>query len=238
MFKIKRLLKGMLRANPYLAPIINKSRIFNSYMTIVEIGMIVFQIAIAGRTNQSGMVFHFIVQSVIAIIAQNYVHVNFRLPYFEQAIKYIIIAQAYMCILFSVTLNRFIALNTACSMINNYYSKLEGEAATPKAFTECTFTRIVYLVWFILIIAVSVMRFFGFMLMMRTRKFLRRKLAEKEKRKLLRFEKKKKEKRNKKRNLQNTIQEKQNIYMTIQQRLMKNLRRLNDLDPDSDHEAS
>ena len=135
MFKIKRLLKGMLRANPYLAPIINKSRVFNSYMSLVEIGQIVFQLAIAGRTNQSGMVFHFIVQAFVAIIAQNYVHINFRLAYFEQALKYLIIAQAYLCILFSVVLTRFLALNAACNMIINYYDKLGEGKNSPIAAT-------------------------------------------------------------------------------------------------------
>lgn len=61
MLRVKRLLKGMLRANPNLAPIINRSRIFNSYMSLMEIGAIVFMVAIAGRTNQSGLVLHFII---------------------------------------------------------------------------------------------------------------------------------------------------------------------------------
>ena len=100
MFRVKRLLKGMLRANPHLTPVINKSRIFNSYMSLVELGMIIFQIAIAGRTNQSGLVFHFVLQSVMAMGAQLYVHVDFRLPYFNQAIKYLVIAQIYMTFLF------------------------------------------------------------------------------------------------------------------------------------------
>mmetsp|Transcript_31999 Transcript_31999/g.42404 ORF Transcript_31999/g.42404 Transcript_31999/m.42404 type:complete len:105 (-) Transcript_31999:434-748(-) len=99
MFKIKRLLKGMLRQNPYLVPVLNRSRVYNSYMCMMEMGMIVFQISIAARTNQSSLVFHFIMQSFMAIFAQLYVHVNFRLPYFNAAIKYLIIAQAYMMLL-------------------------------------------------------------------------------------------------------------------------------------------
>ena len=60
MYRVKRLIKGMLRPNPNLAPIINKSRIFNSYMSLVEIGQIIFQLAIGGRTNQNGISLQFI----------------------------------------------------------------------------------------------------------------------------------------------------------------------------------
>ena len=82
----------MLRPNPNLAPIINTSRIFNSYMSLVEIGQIIFQLAIAGRTNQQGVSFYFILQAFIAIGAQLYVHVSFKLPYFNESIKYLVIA--------------------------------------------------------------------------------------------------------------------------------------------------
>ena len=104
MLRVKRLLKGMLRPNPNLAPIINRSRIFNSYMSLMEIGMIIFMIAIAGRTNQSGLVLHFIIQSLIAIFAQTYVHFNHRLSYFNQSIKFLLVAKTYIMILTYQTL--------------------------------------------------------------------------------------------------------------------------------------
>ena len=61
MFKIKRLLKGLLKSNPYLTPVINRSRVYNAYMSVADIGMIVFQLSITGRTNQSNLVLHYII---------------------------------------------------------------------------------------------------------------------------------------------------------------------------------
>ena len=69
MFKVKRLVGQMLQANPYLVNAMNRARIYNSYMCFMEIGLIIFQISIAARTNQSSLVFHFIVQSILAIFA-------------------------------------------------------------------------------------------------------------------------------------------------------------------------
>ena len=150
---------------------------------------------------------------MIALFAQLYVHVNYRLPYFNTAIKYLIIAQAYMTLLFYSTLHTFIALNNTCTLIYNYYAKLEEGKREPRADGVCTFTRIVYGTWFALIFASTVIRSFGLMLMLRARKFLKRKLLEKAKRKVYRREKKKKQKRQLKRNLQNLIEEKRNIMM-------------------------
>ena len=194
MYKVKRLIKGMFKPNPYLAPIINQSRIFNSYLTIAEIVQVIFQLAIAGRTNQNGVNIQFMIQACIAIGSCLYVHVNCRLPYFKTSIKLLIGAQAYMILLVYAIIVRFIALNNTCIKIFTYYDKLEP-ATEAKASGPCTFTRIVYFVWFAICVGITVFRLIGFQFMFRAEKFLTRKLREKQKRKIYRMIRRKKEKR-------------------------------------------
>lgn len=109
------------------------------------------------------------------------------------------------------TILKFIAMNNTCTMIYTYYEKLPEGQTVPKASGQCTFTRIIYASWFTVCLAITMMRLFGLTLMMRTRKFLSKKLEEKEKRKIYRREKKKKEKRNRKRHITNLIEEKKNV---------------------------
>ena len=117
-------------------------------------------------------------------------------------------------------------------MIFTYYARLPEGENVALANAQCTFTRVVYVVWLSVCFIVSCFRIMGFSLMYRARKFLISKLREKERRKIYRREKKKKEKRKYKRALQNMIAEKQGIQMALQQRIMKNLRRINDMEPD------
>ena len=60
MQKIKKIVKGLLSYNENIAPVMNKSRVFNAYMGAYELACCVFYVMVAGRTNQSGLVFRFI----------------------------------------------------------------------------------------------------------------------------------------------------------------------------------
>ena len=52
MEKIKSILNRLLQPNEKLPQIINKSRIFNTYVALIEIAVIVFWAIVPGRTNQ------------------------------------------------------------------------------------------------------------------------------------------------------------------------------------------
>lgn len=53
MDKIKGAIKRLFTINPNLTALMNKSRIFNTWLSVTEIIVIVFAIAIPARTNQS-----------------------------------------------------------------------------------------------------------------------------------------------------------------------------------------
>jgi hypothetical protein len=73
MQKVKLLRDRLFKKNPNLTAIMNKSRIFNTYVSIVELVSILFYLAIPGRTNQNLVVSLFVTQSIIAIIGELYV---------------------------------------------------------------------------------------------------------------------------------------------------------------------
>ena len=87
MQKIKKILKGLLSYNDNLAPVMNRSRVFNAYMTVFELACITFYIMVAGRTNQSGLVFRFIMQSLICSASGLYIHVNLKINFVVNSMK-------------------------------------------------------------------------------------------------------------------------------------------------------
>lgn len=56
MQKIKLLRDRLLKKNPHLTAIMNKSRIFNTYVSFCETLAILFYFLIPGRTNQNVLV--------------------------------------------------------------------------------------------------------------------------------------------------------------------------------------
>ena len=82
MEKIKSILNRLLQPNEKLPQIINKSRIFNTYVALIEIAVIVFWAIVPGRTNQQKHILQFVADSVINIGALMYVHSNYRIKYF------------------------------------------------------------------------------------------------------------------------------------------------------------
>ena len=50
MEKVKKIVFSLIRPNPRLPAIINKSRIYNTYIALMEIGMIFFWLIVPGRT--------------------------------------------------------------------------------------------------------------------------------------------------------------------------------------------
>lgn len=51
MEKIKSIANRLLKPDEKLPQIINKSRIFNTYVSLIEIALIVFWAIVPGRTN-------------------------------------------------------------------------------------------------------------------------------------------------------------------------------------------
>jgi hypothetical protein len=73
MEKFKLLKARLFNKNPNLTAIMNKARIFNTYVSLVELTAITFYVVIPGRTNQLGLVALFVSCSFIAIIGELYI---------------------------------------------------------------------------------------------------------------------------------------------------------------------
>ena len=82
MQKCKRVCATLLQPNIKLPQVINKSRIFNTYVALIEIGVICFWLIIPSRTNQTKHIFNFCLDSFVNICGVMYVHVNYRIKYF------------------------------------------------------------------------------------------------------------------------------------------------------------
>jgi len=82
MEKFKKIFGRLMTPNPKLPQVINKSRVYNSYVALIEIGVIVFWIIIPGRTNQTSHVTKFVIDSIVNIVAVMYVHVSYKIKYF------------------------------------------------------------------------------------------------------------------------------------------------------------
>ena len=123
MQKVKKIIKGLLSYNENIAPVLNKSRVFNAYMAVYEIGCCVFFVMISGRTNQSGLVFRFIFQSVICNLSGLYIHVNHKIKFFMTAIQGMLVGQIILILLFINMLTCAYSVYTACDLVDIYYDK-------------------------------------------------------------------------------------------------------------------
>ena len=105
----KRFCRTLLQPNPKLPQVINKSRIFNSYVAIIEIAVICFWLVIPIRTNQTKHVFYFCLDSFVNICGVMYVHVNYRIKYFQQAVVVSIASVGWIIVLMVKTFQMFVA---------------------------------------------------------------------------------------------------------------------------------
>ena len=109
MEKIKVITKSLLKPDPKLPAIINKSRIYNTYIAIVEIVAILFWILVPGLTNQRKHVTYFVLNSILSIGGVMYVHVNYRIKYFQKSIIVAIIGLTWIGMLMYTTFAMFVS---------------------------------------------------------------------------------------------------------------------------------
>lgn len=72
-------------------------------MALIEIAVIVFWIIVPGRTNQTKHILQFVADSVINIGAVMYVHVNYRIKYFQRSIVITVGSLVWIVILMTKT---------------------------------------------------------------------------------------------------------------------------------------
>lgn len=124
MEKIKRIINKLTKPNAKLPQVINKSRIFNTYVALIEIGVITFWFVVPGRTNQTKHVTNFALDSGLNIFACMYVHVNYRITYFQKSILASLASVVYLCYLMVKTFEMFIATQSSCLLVFAYYNKI------------------------------------------------------------------------------------------------------------------
>ena len=103
MEKIKKIVMTLVKPDAKLPAIINKSRVFNTYVALIEVCAILFWLIIPGRTKQTKHVTYFVLNSIISIIALMYVHVNYRIKYFQKSILLAVAGLVWIVILMYTT---------------------------------------------------------------------------------------------------------------------------------------
>jgi hypothetical protein len=73
MQKLTLLKNRLFKPNPNLTAIMNKARVYNTTIAIVELISIMFFVAIPGRTNQLILILLYSAQSFIAILGELYI---------------------------------------------------------------------------------------------------------------------------------------------------------------------
>jgi hypothetical protein len=86
MQKLKLLKDRLFKPNPNLTAIMNKARIYNTTIAIVELVSIMFFIAIPGRTNQLILVLLYCAQSFIAILGEMYIQLQNKINNYKASI--------------------------------------------------------------------------------------------------------------------------------------------------------
>jgi len=86
MQKLQLLKQRLFNKNPNLTAIMNKARIFNTSVAIVELCAIFFFIAIPGRTNQMTLVLLYVAQSLLAIIGGMQIQLQNKINNYQTSI--------------------------------------------------------------------------------------------------------------------------------------------------------
>lgn len=113
---------------------------------------------------------------------------------------------------------KFQASYNVCLNIFEYYNMVGKE---PRAQRHCLILGGIYAAWLLVITLLTVLRCMSLVYMLKSYRFLYRKLQDKARRKLHLKEKKKKLKRASKRELQKKIMEKRSELLLVQQRVMR-----------------
>ena len=86
MQKLALLRDRLFKPNPNLTAIMNKARVYNTSIAIVELVSIMFSVAIPGRTNQLILVVLYSAQSFIAIIGEMYIQLQNKINNYKASI--------------------------------------------------------------------------------------------------------------------------------------------------------
>ena len=76
---------GLFEPVPKLAEILNKSRLFNTYLSIFEILMMIFYNIIPAKTNQNPEIFQMNLIQLTAITCHMYIHAAVKLPNYTKS---------------------------------------------------------------------------------------------------------------------------------------------------------
>ena len=98
MRKLKKIVKGIMASNPNIPRVLDKTRVYMAYMAWFEFACMIFYLGVAGRTNQSGIVSGFVLQSVVCSGSGLYIHFGTKISYYYKSIQFMIGGQVYMAI--------------------------------------------------------------------------------------------------------------------------------------------
>ena len=129
-----RIVKRLFTRSTRLAAILNKSRIFNTYECLAEIGSIVFFQTVPARLNQAFTISLFSCQALLCIMGHLFIHITPKRHFFRNSIVVNMGSQVFMGIMIYNAFLLFKTLLNDCNTIYEYYDIL---GTTARAGSVC-----------------------------------------------------------------------------------------------------
>ena len=109
-----------------LAKIINKCRLYNTFLAVCELICIIFYNSFAANTNQKSYISSMNFQAMVMIFACMYIHMSPKLANFTFSIELNMFVQFFLVKWTKELYHCFTAMSAACQMVWNYYD-LKGQ---------------------------------------------------------------------------------------------------------------
>lgn len=127
-----------------LHQLVNRSRLFNSYECLFEIGVTVTNYSVFAVTNQNGMILDFTFATIMTLMANYFVHISHAMRFIYSA--YLIGAALILNLSFDAILfTRLSNLSMVCNLLQEYYSLYPS--LDDSSVGTCLIQKNYYLYW-------------------------------------------------------------------------------------------
>lgn len=161
-----------------LSAIINKSRLFNTYESIYEIGLIFFYNSVAQRLNQNLLISTNTIGAFVSVLGQLFIHVSPRQMYYRISITVNIISEGSLGYQMYMIWQCFKAVINDCDNIWAYYQRANGDQTTAISNAVCINAKLLHALWMMANVGLMLLRFISLYFMVKGLDYLNRREEE------------------------------------------------------------
>mmetsp|Transcript_15389 Transcript_15389/g.26007 ORF Transcript_15389/g.26007 Transcript_15389/m.26007 type:complete len:135 (+) Transcript_15389:1-405(+) len=121
--RFKKKLAKLFQKQSNLAAIINKSRLFNTYLSIFEFFALIYYNVVPSRTNQGSTIFNMNMHVILSILACMNIHLAPKLSNFTNSVQLNVLMHFFLVTQTQKIYNLFLALQLSCQLVWDYYEK-------------------------------------------------------------------------------------------------------------------